>query len=647
VTAVATERTAREALPETAELTLPQLLVRNARVRPQKPAIREKEFGIWQTYTWADAERNVRAFALGLRSLGFARGDKLAVIGDNRPQLYWAMLAAQALGGVAVPVYQDSIAAEVQYVVDHSESVVVVAEDQEQVDKILERRQDLPRVRYVVYEDPRGLRNYQDPSLLSFQRVQELGREREAQDPDLFYREVERGSPRDVAIINYTSGTTGAPKGAMLTHRALVATARNFLAAVPMDERDEIMAYLPMAWIGDSLFSVAIALTTGLTVNCPEHVASVRSDTREIAPTVTFAPPRIWENILSQTQVRLEDAGWLARGLTHWFVQRAMESERARLTGQPLPWWDRVLRGLGEWLVFGPLRDRLGLSRVRHALTGGAAIAPEVLLFFRGIGVNLKQLYGLTECCAGGTVQRDGEVKLETVGKPLPGVEIRISEDGEILIRSEGLMEGYYKNPEATAQALRDGWLHTGDAGFFDTDGQLVVIDRAKDVSRLSDGSVFAPQYVENKLKFSPYIKEAVTFGHGLPYVAALLNVDYEVVGHWAEKQGIAYAGYPDLSQNERVYELVAREVERVNRQLDPPLRVKRFVILHKELDPDDAEITRTRKLRRRFIAEKYKGIVEALYDGQRPEVTVRATVTFEDGRTGEVERVLRIHTLF
>jgi long-chain acyl-CoA synthetase len=354
VTAVATERTAREALPETAELTLPQLLVRNARVRPQKPAIREKEFGIWQTYTWADAERNVRAFALGLRSLGFARGDKLAVIGDNRPQLYWAMLAAQALGGVAVPVYQDSIAAEVQYVVDHSESVVVVAEDQEQVDKILERRQDLPRVRYVVYEDPRGLRNYQDPSLLSFQRVQELGREREAQDPDLFYREVERGSPGDVAIINYTSGTTGAPKGAMLTHRALVATARNFLAAVPMDERDEIMAYLPMAWIGDSLFSVAIALTTGLTVNCPEHVASVRSDTREIAPTVTFAPPRIWENILSQTQVRLEDAGWLARGLTHWFVQRAMESERARLTGQPLPWWDRVLRGLGSGWCSGP-----------------------------------------------------------------------------------------------------------------------------------------------------------------------------------------------------------------------------------------------------------------------------------------------------
>jgi len=628
------------------QTTLPRLLVHNARVRGARPAIREKEFGIWQTYTWRDAEANVRAFALGLRALGFGRGEKLAVIGDNRPQLYWAMLAAQALGGVAVPIYQDSIAAEVQYVVDHSESVVVVAEDQEQVDKILERRQELPRVRYVVYEDPRGLRNYRDPSLLSFQRVQELGRELEAQDAELFSRELEQGSPEDVAIINYTSGTTAAPKGAMLTHRALVATARNFLAAVPMDEKDEIMAYLPMAWIGDSLFSLVISLVTGLAVNCPEHVASVRSDTREIAPTVTFAPPRIWENTLSQTQVRLEDAGWLARSLTRWFVERAMEWERARLTGQPLTGRDRLLRAVGEWLVFAPLRDRLGLSRIRHALTGGAAIAPEVLLFFRGIGVNLKQLYGLTECCAGGTVQRDGEVKLETVGRPLPGVEIRIAEDGEILIRSEGLMAGYYKNLEATAQALRDGWLHTGDAGFFDADGHLVVIDRAKDVSRLSDGSVFAPQYVENKLKFSPYIKEAVTFGDGLPYVAALLNIDYEVVGHWAEKRGIAFAGYPDLSQNEKVYELVAREVDRVNGQLEPALRVKRFVILHKELDPDDAEITRTRKLRRRFIAQKYKGIVEALYDG-RPEVRVRATVTFEDGRTAEVERALRIHTLF
>ncbi len=609
--------------------------------------MREKEYGIWQAYSWLAYLDNVRAFALGLVGVGFRRGDKLAVIGDNRPQLYWAMLAAQALGGVAVPIYQDAIAAEMQYVIHHSDSTVVVAEDQEQVDKLLEMKDQLPQVEYVLYKDPKGLRHYSYPFLLPFAHIQTLGREHHTRHPADFEGEVRRGQSEDLATINYTSGTTGFPKGVMLSHRALIATAQNFLGAVPMTERDELMAYLPMAWIGDILFSLGVSIVAGTVINCPEDVTTVRQDLREIGPTVTFAPPRIWENILSQTQVKIEDARWLPRRLTQFFLRHAMVAARRRMESKVVPISERLISALGELLVFAPLRDRLGLRRVRVALTAGAAIAPEVLQFFRGIGVNLKQLYAMTETAAGGTVQPDDQVKLDSVGLPLPGVQVRISAEGEVLISSPGLFSGYYKSPEATAQTLRDGWFHTGDAGLIDTDGHVLITDRAKDVSRLQDGSVFAPQYIENKLKFSPHIKEAVTLGHERPYVAAILNIDMEVVGHWAEKRGIAYSGYPDLAQNPRVHDLITREVERTNATLTPPLRVKRFVVLHKELDPDDAEITRTRKLRRGFIAEKYTPIIEALYAPQAQEITVKAAITYEDGRTAEVERNMRIQTVF
>jgi long-chain acyl-CoA synthetase len=627
--------------------TLPKLLLANVqRYSQRKAAIREKEYGIWQAYSWSQYLDQVRYFALGLAHLGFQRGDKLAIIGDNRPQLYWALVAAEALGGIPVPIYQDAIATEVQYVIDHSDAKVVLAEDQEQVDKILEIKDKLCKAAYVIYDDPKGMRHYSYPFLLSFTAVQDHGRAFDHTHPGYFAEAVHKGQGGDVAIINYTSGTTGAPKGVMLTHRNLIATAESYLQVDALLESDEIMAYLPMAWIGDTFFSVVLSFLTGASVNCPEATTTVRQDFREIGPTITFAPPRIWENMLSQAQVKIGDAGWLQRRLCQSLLLRGMGAASLRMEGKPLPMGLRLLTWLGEWMVYAPLRDQLGLRRMRTATTGGAAIGPEVIQFFRAIGVNLKQLYGMTECSAPATVQRDGMVKLDSAGPCIPGVDLKISDGGEVLLRGPGLFVGYYKDPEATARALKDGWLTTGDAGFLDQDGHLVIIDRARDVSHLLDGSVVAPQYIENRLKFSPFIKEAVAVGHERPYVVAMINVDLEVVGNWAEKRGLPYSGYADLAQKPEVYELILTEIQRVNASLNPPLRIKKFVLLHKELDPDDAEITRTRKLRRRFVYDKYQDIIEALYAEGLPEVKVNATVTYEDGRTSEIERALKISAL-
>ena len=629
--------------PETSD-TLPKLLLAQAaRWGARRVAIREKEFGIWQAHSWQDSASHVERIALGLAGLGFRRGDKIAVIGDNRPQLYWTMLAAQALGGAPVPVYQDSIAAEMHYVIDHSESRIIICEDQEQVDKILEMKDKLPLVEAVIYDDPKGMRHYDYPFLQSLERVQEMAATFAASHPGYWDAEVGKGRGEDLAIINYTSGTTGFPKGVMISHGALIATARSFLEVEPLDERDEVMAYLPMAWIGDSFFSVAVAFLSGCTVNCPEDASTVRHDFREIGPTMTFAPPRIWENILSQAQVRIEDANWLQRTLTKFFLPRGMLKAKLELEAKPVPARLRALCGVGRWLVFEPLRDQLGFRRIRSAITGGAALGPEMMQFFRALGVNLKQLYGATECCAPATLHRDGQVKLETVGAPLPGVDVKLSPEGEVLIRCRGLFSGYYKSPEQTAAALKDGWLHTGDAGLFDPDGHLVIIDRVKDVAKLDDGTVFAPQYIENKLKFSAYVKEAVAVGNQRPYVAAMINIDMDVLASWAERRSLAYTGYTDLAQNPATYQLVHDEIQRTNETLAPSQRVKRFVILHKELDPDDAEITRTRKLRRGFINERYAPIIAALYDRRAATIAVRATVIYEDGRTSETERQVRI----
>jgi long-chain acyl-CoA synthetase len=624
--------------------TLPKQLIANAqRYGHRKAAIREKEYGIWQAYSWAQYLAQVRDFALGLAQLGFQRDDKLAIIGDNRPELYWALVASEALGGTPVPIYQDAIATEIQYVIDHSDAKVVLAEDQEQVDKILEMRGQLPKVEYVIYDDPKGMRHYALPFLLSFTEVQEQGRAFGRAHRNAFEQAVHEGQGKDLAILNYTSGTTGVPKGVLLTHRNLIATGESYLQVDPLSERDEMMAYLPMAWIGDTFFSVVLSFLTGAATNCPEDTTTVRQDFREIGPTMTFAPPRIWENLLSQAQVKITDAGWLQRTLCQTFLPLGMQAAAQRMEGKALPTGLRLLTYLGEWLVYAPLRDQLGLRRLRAATTGGAALGPDVIQFFRAIGVNLKQLYGMTECSAPATVQRDGAVKLDSAGPCIPGVEIKISDGGEVLLRCPGLFVGYYKDPEATSKVFHDGWLATGDAGFLDRDGQLVIIDRAKDVSHLLDGSVFAPQYIENRLKFSPYIKEAVAAGHERPAVVAMINIDLEVLGNWAEKRGIPYSGYADLAQKPEVYDLIRQEIQRVNARLNAPLRIQKFVLLHKELDPDDAEITRTRKLRRRFVYDKYQDIIDAMYAEDVAEVKVRATVTYEDGRTSEIERALKI----
>ena len=627
--------------------TFPKLVRDNARRLGSKVAIREKDFGIWQPYTWSQYFEQARLIALGLASLGFARGDRVAIVGDNRPQLYWAVMAAQALGGVPVPIYQDSIEKEMEYIIEHAEARFAVVEDQEQVDKLLAVRVRCRHLQHVVYDDPRGMRAYSEPGLVSLAELAEIGKKFEVCHPTHFDDEVARGAADDVAIICYTSGTTGAPKGAMLSHRNLIVTARNAARFEGLREDEEVLSYLPMAWVGDHVFSYAQAIVAGFAINCPESAATVLADLKEIAPTYFFGPPRIWESILTGVMLRVEDAARPKRATVHFFLRLAQNIERKRLGRQPVPLWQRLLYPLGSLLVYGPLKDNLGFSRVRWAYTAGEAIGPEIFLFFRGLGVNVKQLYGMTEASVFVTIQRDGDVRLDTVGTPIPDVAIRISPEGEVLFRSPGVFQGYAKDPEATRQTVEDGWIRSGDAGFVDHDGHLKIIDRAKDVSHLADGTVFAPKFLENKLKFSPYVREAVCIGQGRPCVTALVNIDLAAVGNWAERRNIAYTSYTDLAQKAEVYELIQAEVKRVNRSLaeDEILRgaqVRRFLILHKELDPDDEEITRTRKVRRGYIAQKYAPLIEALYSGQ-DRVQVEAKVTYEDGRTGTMRADVRI----
>ncbi|MGH7321989.1 MAG: AMP-binding protein [Candidatus Rokuibacteriota bacterium] len=630
--------------------TFPKLVRANAERLPRKIAVREKDLGIWQAHTWRDYFAEARLIGLGLAALGFSRGDKTAIIGDNRPQLYWAVMATQALGGVPVPLYQDSIEKEMQYILDHAEARFAVVEDQEQVDKLLHVKADCPRLEYIIYDDPRGLRSYAEPFLMSLEQLQERGNKFVQDHPTYFEDELGKGSADDLAIICYTSGTTGAPKGTMLSHRNLLLTARNAAAQEGLRADEEVLAYLPMAWVGDHSFSYAQSIVTGFTVNCPESAATVLHDLREVAPTYFFAPPRIWEAILTNVMIRIEDAAWPKRTVVHAFLGLAQDIERRRLAGQPVPLWSRLCYPLGRLLVYGPLRDNLGMRKIRIAYTAGEAIGPEIFVFFRSLGINVKQLYGMTESSALVAIQKDGDVRLDTAGTPLPGVEIRISPEGEVLYRSPGVFQGYYKNPQATRQTLEDGWVRSGDAGFLDAEGHLKIVDRAKDVSRLADGTLFAPKYLENKLKFSPFIKEAVCVGQDRPYVTALINIDLGAVGNWAERRNLAYTSYTDLSQRPEVYDLIAQEVVRVNRSLldDQLLRgaqIRKYLILHKELDPDDEEITRTRKVRRGFIAQKYALLIDALY-ADRDHVDVQAQVRYEDGRTATIRADLRIRTV-
>jgi long-chain acyl-CoA synthetase len=626
--------------------TFPRLMLHHAHVRPDHPATREKDLGIWQTWSWRDVAGEVRAIACGLAAEGFGRGMHLAIVGDNRPRLYWAMIAAQALGGVPVPMYQDAPAAEFVFVLNDAEIDYALVEDQEQVDKLLEAQPQVPTLRHVYYDDPRGLRNYD--GVTSFDQLVERGRAYDRAHPGFFDEQVALGRAEDVSGMLYTSGTTGKPKGVRQTHAAFIAAAKGSAEFDRLKPSDSVLSYLPMAWVGDHLFSFAQWLYVGFTINCPESGDTVMTDLREIGPTYYFAPPRVFENLLTQVMIRMEDAGAIKRWLFGHFTDVARRCGTRILDGGKVPPSDRLQYALGNLLVYGPLRNVLGMSRIRVAYTAGAAIGPDLFRFYRSIGINLKQLYGSTETCAYVCLQPDRGVQFDTVGEAAPGVELAIADDGEVLVRGPMLLKEYYKRPDATAESIdAQGYFHTGDAGFVDPGGQLKIIDRAKDVGKLANGAMFAPNYIENKLKFFPHIKEAVAFGAGRDRVCAFINIDVGSVGNWAERRGIAYSGYTDLAAKPEVYELIRRCVEQVNEALaaEPglaPSQVRRFLILHKELDPDDDELTRTRKVRRGFIAEKYAVLIDALYAGRAVQ-HIETLVKFEDGRSGLVAADLRI----
>ena len=626
------------------EDTFPKLLVRNARRHPARTALREKDLGIWQPISWQGYLDAVRELSLGLRELGLLRGHKLAIVGGNRPEWVMSELAAQAMGAASVGVYQDSTLHEVAFVLDHCDAEIVVAEDQEQTDKILDMLEQLPKVRHVVYTDPRGLRGYRHPALISFEAVREKGRAVLAHHPRLFEEEVAKGSADDLAIISYTSGTTGFPKGAMLSFRNLLAMALALHEVDPKRPGDEFVSFLPLAWIGEQMMSLSSALALGFTVNFPEAPETMMENVREIGPHVMFAPPRVWEGMVSSVQVRIMDTTPFKRFMYERLMPLGYAVADRRFSGKPLGVGWRLLYGLAHLLLFRALKDRLGLSRLRTASTGGAALGPDVFRFFHGIGVPLKQIYGQTEIAGISCIHREDDIRFHTVGEPIPGTEVSISEAGEILSRSPSVFLGYYKNEAASGEVVREGWLHSGDAGHLE-DGHLVVIDRLKDVMRLADGTRFSPQFIENRLKFSPYVKEAVVIGQDRPYLCALLCIDMGIVGKWAEKQKIGYTTYADLSSRTPVYDLVEKEVEQVNGTLPPAARVRKFVLLYKELDADDDELTRTRKVKRNVVEERYGDVIDAVY-GERQAVDIDATIKFQDGKTARVQAKLPVREL-
>ncbi len=631
--------------------TLPKVLLHNARVYAKRPAMRLKDYGIWRTWTWAQVLDEVRNLSVGLQNLGVDRGDTVAIVSDNRPRAYWMMAAAQSLGAVPVPMYQDSVAEEIAYVLSHSEAKIALAQNQEQVDKLLSIAAQVPLLSSIIYDEPRGLRHYEADRVRSFENVAALGANILKSDPraaERWFGEVAKGKSFDTSVILYTSGTTGQPKGVVLSHDNVLLTARNANAFDKLTEEDEMIAYLPMAWVGDHLFSYGQSLAAGFCVSCPESPNTIIDDRREIGPTNFFAPPRVYEVLLTSIMVRMADAGWTKRMMFNGFMHVARRNGERILNGEPVAPWNRLLYRIGYILVYGPLKNRMGLTNTRVAYTAGEAIGPEIFRFFRSLGLNLKQLYGQTEGSVYVTMQADGEIGAETVGRAATGVGLRVAPSGEVEYSGPGVFVRYLKNDEATAAAKTpDGWVRTGDAGLIDAHGALRIIDRAKDVGRLTDGSMLPPKYIENKLKFYPNIKEAVAFGHNRDFATAFINIDLVAVGSWAERNNVVYASYQELAAHPRVYEMIRADVDEVNRALakDELLsgaQVRRFLILHKELDADDGELTRTQKVKRGMIAERYAPLVEALYDGSTVKHVV-TEMTFEDGRKGTIEATVRI----
>jgi long-chain acyl-CoA synthetase len=631
--------------------TVPKLLLRNARVYADKPAIRRKDLGIWQSWTWAEVQDQVKTLAIGLRKLGLERGDTVAIIGSNRPRLYWAFTAVQSIGGIPVPMYQDSVAEEMAYVLEHAETKYAIVQNQEQVDKVLSVSDQLPLLRHIVHEETRGLQDYDPHSLHSFESVQNIGRAELADNPNAnawWLEQIAMGTGADVSVMLYTSGTTGKPKGVMLTHENVVVSGQNANLFDHFTPDDTMLAYLPMAWVGDHIFTYGQAYAGALCVACPESAETAIEDRREIGPTYFFAPPRVFETLLTQIMVRMEDAGGFKKKMFHHFLAVANASGEKILDGKPVGFGARLSYWLGDKLVYAPLRNRMGFSNVRVAYTAGEAIGPELFRFYRSLGINLKQLYGQTEASVFITLQPDGEVFPETVGKPGPGVQIKIAESGEVMFKSPGVFLKYFKNEEATAATKTpDGWVHSGDAGFIDGRGHLVIIDRAKDVGKLNNGAIFSPKYLENRIKFYPEIQEAVALGHGHDYVTMFLNIDLTSVGNWAERNNVSYASYQELTKHPQVVEMIRKRVDELNAVLatEPRMaqsQIKRFLILHKELDADDGELTRTQKVRRSFIADRYAPLITALYDGSK-DARISTEVVFEDGRKGRIEGEMNI----
>ena len=628
------------------DLTIPKLFLSQCRkYGDSKVAMREKEFGIWRPYTWKDYYENVKYLSLGLMELGLEPGDKVSMIGDNRPEGLWAEMAALCAGGVAVWLFQDCMMDEVKYIIDHSDTKFFVGEGQEEVDKALSIRDDCPKLAKVVWDDPKGMRNYHQDILIGMKEVQRIGKEKDEREPGLFEKTIEQGHGDDICLLFYTSGTTSLPKGALLSHWNMLTMGRNLMSVDPCYDTDDFVSYLPFAWIGEQMMSISCGLQIGYTLNFPEEPETAQENIGEIGPHVMFAPPRLYEGLTRQVQVKYIDATWIKRKIYEFGTWIGYKVANLKFEKQPVPFYLTLLNGIGYALMQKKLKDHLGMSRIRHAYTGGAAMGPDHFRFFHALDVNLKQIYGQTEIAGISVVHRDGDVKFDTVGTPIPETEVDITEDGEILSKSPSVFLGYYKNEEATEETLVNGWLHSGDRGFIDEDGHLVVFDRSKDVMTLSDGRPFSPQYLETRLKFSPYISEAWVIGHERDYIAAVMCIDYSVVGKWADEKKLNYTSYHELSQKDPVYDLVQAQIEEANKDLPDPAKIRKFVNLYKVFDADDEELTRTSKLRRAFVGERYKGIVQALY-ADTDTVHMDTTITYEDGREQRIKTDLQVRRI-
>ncbi|MBW1996710.1 MAG: AMP-binding protein [Deltaproteobacteria bacterium] len=627
----------------TKDLTIPKLFLRQCKkFGANRVAMREKNYGIWIPFTWQDYYENVKHLCLGMVRLGLKKGDKVAMIGDNRPEGLWAEMAALCAGAIGVWLFQDSMIDEVKYIIDHSDTKFFVGETQEEVDKALSIKEECPRLEWIIWDDPKGMRNYNQDFLISIKEVQKLGRELDSQDPGLFERMIGEAHGDDICLLFYTSGTTAQPKGALLSHWNMLTMGRNLMRVDPCYETDDFVSYLPFAWIGEQMMSISCGLQIGYTINFPEEPETALENLREIGPHVMFAPPRLYEGMTRRVQVKYIDASWIKRKAYEFGTKVGYKVADMKFAKQPIPWYWKVLNWIAWIALQKKLKDHLGMSKLRHAYTGGAAMGPDHFRFFHALGVNLKQIYGQTEIAGISIVHRDGDVKFDTVGTPIPETEVRIREHGEIISRSPSVFQGYYKNEEATRTTLVEGWLHSGDRGFIDEDGHLVVFDRSKDVMTLNDGRPFSPQYLETRLKFSPFIQEAWVIGDRKPYVTAVVCIDYSVVGKWADDRKINYTSYPELSQKPQVYELVQKQIEEANRDLPAPAKIHKFVNLYKVFDADDEELTRTSKLRRSFVEKRYKDIMEALYS-EAETVHMDTTITYEDGREQRIKTDLHI----